>query len=269
MPPTLDKPIAVGRTAEVFAWGEGTILKLYRDGCPAQRVEYEAKIAHAVSAAGLPVPAEGDLVQINGRYGLVYERVDGPSMFQTMGAKPWTLVRFARQLAELHAQMHACSLPDLPSQRRSLERAVQSAPTLPPDLKQAALQALTQLPDGDRLCHGDFHPDNVVMTARGPIVIDWMTATSGHPLADVARTSLLLSAGAPLEGTSRQWLILLGRQWFHKSYLSRYFELCPGNRKLIAAWRPVIAAARLNENIAVEQEHLLALVRSGLTQQKR
>ncbi len=42
-----------------------------------------------------------------------------------------------------------------------------------------------------RLLHGDFHPNNILYTASGPVVIDWSFASSGDPLLDVARTLAL------------------------------------------------------------------------------
>ena len=68
----LEKPIALGRTAEIYAWEDGYVVKLFRDGMPAASVEYEARIARTVHAAGLPVPAVGEVVDINGRFGLVF-----------------------------------------------------------------------------------------------------------------------------------------------------------------------------------------------------
>ena len=104
---SLGEPIAVGRTAEIYDWEEGQILKLFRDWFPAHSVEQEARNARAVHAAGLPVPAVGEVIEIDGRLGLIYERVEGPSMEETLKAKLWTLFRSARLLAELHADMHA------------------------------------------------------------------------------------------------------------------------------------------------------------------
>jgi len=57
----LGKPIALGRTAEIYAWEEGYIIKLFRDWMPATSVDYEARMARAVYAAGSPVPAVGRL----------------------------------------------------------------------------------------------------------------------------------------------------------------------------------------------------------------
>jgi hypothetical protein len=49
--------IGEGRTAEVYLWGDGEVLKLYRAGYPAQWVDYEAKVARLVFEAGLGAPA--------------------------------------------------------------------------------------------------------------------------------------------------------------------------------------------------------------------
>ena len=193
------KPIAQGMTAEVYAWDETRVLKLFREGWPADRVAYEAAIARVVHAGGWPVPAVGDLVEVDGRRGLLYERVEGSSMMDCIARRPWTFSRYTRLWAELHAGLHAGrTVPELPSQRTELANRIQTAQVLPPDLRQAALRALDAMPDGDRLCHGDLWPGNVLMSPRGPIVIDWICATRGNPLADVARSSVLVLGGARL-----------------------------------------------------------------------
>jgi aminoglycoside phosphotransferase (APT) family kinase protein len=186
-------------------------------------------------------------------------------MLQRLTARPWAVLRFARTLAELHADMHSRRAPDLPSQRRRLERKIQAAEPLPPDLKDAALKALARLPQANAVCHGDFHPDNVLLTARGPVVIDWPDATRGHPLADVARTSLLMRLGGLPPGAARRWLIQALRTSFHTAYLRRYFQLRPGSRELLAAWQVPVAAARLEEGIGEEVERLVELVRGSLS----
>jgi len=258
----LGKPIALGRTAEIYAWEEGQVLKLFKDWFSSDGVKYEAQIARAVHTSGLPVPAVGEVVEINGRLGLIYERVAGPSMLEYLLTKPWTFIREARVLAELHADMHASNiLPELPSQRQRLEDKIRSAAVLPPDLREAGLRSLSQMPDGNRLCHGDFHPGNILIAASGPIIIDWIDATHGNPLADVARTWVILSE----PGLSIPWAVKALRSRLLNIYLKRYFQLHPGDQGQLTAWLPIVAAARLNENIPEIQEWLLAQVKAGLS----
>jgi Ser/Thr protein kinase RdoA (MazF antagonist) len=266
---TLGTPIALGRTAEIYAWGDGQVLKLFREGRTRASVEYEARIARIVQASGLSVPVVGEVVEVDGRYGLIYARVEGRSMLQTFQSKPWTLFRSARLLADLQVAMHARRVPDLPSAHHRLADKIRQCAALLGPLADAVLEVLHALPEEDHLLHGDFHPDNVLLTPQGPIIIDWTDATRGHPLADVTRTSLLLAIGGPPPGTTNPRLIQAGRRWFRQAYLRRYHRRRPIDRQQFAAWRAAVAAARLHDDVPQERERLLELVESGLQQAPR
>jgi len=189
-------------------------------------------------------------------------------MLELLTSKPWKIPQFARTLAELQTALHSCEVPELPSLRRRLEEKIRAVALLPTKTKEAVLEVLAQLPDGNAVCHGDFHPDQIIMSARGPIIIDWTDATQGNPLADVARTCLLLRMAALLPSTPRRWLIDSARALFHSIYLRRYLRLRPGSREEIDAWIPVVAAARLSEDIPEEEPRLLALVEATLKSQR-
>jgi aminoglycoside phosphotransferase (APT) family kinase protein len=258
--------IGQGRIAEIYAWDRDRVLKLFREWCHPNWVDDEARITRAVHATGVRAPAVGEIVELDGRRGIIFERVYGPSMMQQLATKPWTFVQAAPLLAELHVAMHACLAPELPSLRRRLADKIRAATPLSPGLKEAALNALDRLPDDNVLCHGDFHPDNVLMSPQEPVIIDWPDATRGHPLADVARSRLLMQVGGLPPGTARQWLIQSLRALFRALYLRRYFELRPASQEQLAAWQLPVAAARLSEDIPEERERLLALVKASLSQ---
>jgi aminoglycoside phosphotransferase (APT) family kinase protein len=140
---------------------------------------------------------------------------------------------------------------------------------LPAAWRAAAFDALDHLPDGDCLCHGDYHPDNVLMSPHGPIIIDWSEATAGNPLADVARTALIFRLGAPPPGGMSPLLVGRIRAVAQVTYLRRYRRRAPALQAELAAWRLPIAVARLAAGIPEERQQLLtqieALVRSRET----
>jgi len=259
-----EKPIALGRTAEIYAWEDGWVLKLFHDWFSAESVQTEARLARAVHAAGLPVPAVGEILEIGNRLGLPYQRVDGSSILEQVRARPWTLPKFSRLLAELQAGMHETgAVAGLPSQRQRLETKIRRAEGLSPELRAAALDALAAMPQGARLCHGDFHFDNVLITAQGPVVIDWIDASLGRPLADVARSSVIL-LGILAPGSGATWVERVMVRWLHRIYLRHYFRLKPGGEEEYRAWRPIVAAARMSEGIAEIQDWLGSQVEKGL-----
>lgn len=258
--------IARGRTADVYAWEEDQVVKLFHTWCPPHWVEEEIEVSRAVAAIGLPTPGVIDAVEIDGRQGIVYERVDGPSMLTLINERPWLLFRFARQMAELQADMHKLTVDGLPSLRSSLGRTIERVESLAPDRKMAVLQLLDGLPDDNAVCHFDFHPDQILITNDGPVIIDWMTAHHGHPLADVARTSVILTfSQVPYANWLKRTVVDLWRGLFYRTYISRYLELNPGSTMAqVRTWMVPIAAGRLKEEIEGEREPLLAFIESYL-----
>lgn len=258
---SLDTPIARGRTADVYDWDDKHVLKLFQHWFELGDIEYELKIARAVHASGVKSPEVKELIRYQERNGLIYERVAGVSMLEIFQQKPWKVFYLSRMLAELHAQMHACTFEaDVPEQRTRLLRKIKNAEALPIYLKPKLLNALESLPEGDRVCHGDFHPANVLMNANDATVIDWIDASRGNPLADVARTSVILLGAAGSLQIPRLMLKTFVRI-FHSIYLRYYFRLRPGGEDEYRRWLPIVAAARLREEIKELEEWLIAQAR--------
>jgi uncharacterized protein (TIGR02172 family) len=273
------QPIAYGRTAEIFAWGEGQVLKLFYDWFALENIECEAQITRVIHASGLPVPAVGEIININGRHGLIYERVDGISMFKQFQHKPWKVFQYARRWAELHVDIHAITISaELPHLRQVLETNIRKANVLPENLRKRTLAALEDLPDGNQLCHGDFWPGNILMSSQGEIIIDWIHAAYGNPLADLARTTNLFLGMTQTSQVQRPFLSLGPKkssrimnsffQLFCKIcypiYLNHYFSLCPGGQEEYRQWLPIVAAARLSDNIPELEKILLAQVEGNV-----
>jgi hypothetical protein len=259
--------VARGRTAEILAWQNGQVLKLFYDWMSAAGVEREARAARLVSAADVHTPKLLGEVTLDGRRGLIYERVAGVSLLSLLGTRPWGCVGYARQFAELQVAIHRQRADGLPSLKASLEHTIRGLDGLPADLLADALDRLAGLPDDDALCHMDFHPDQVMVTTAGQVVIDWMTACAGAPAADLARTTLLIRFGPVLDANwLMQLLANLLRGIFYRTYQRRYFELNPAvTTAEIAAWLPVVALARLAEDIPGEKDRLLAVVQKDFS----
>jgi uncharacterized protein (TIGR02172 family) len=254
----LGAPIASGRTAEIYAWQEGQVLKLFHTWFELENIEHELRLARVIHASGLPVPAVGEIIRVNGRIGLVYQRVDGDTMWAWFSRKPWKLRDYARRMAELHANMHTGTLQaDIPSQRQRLVNKIQLAESLPAPLRSKVKAALEILPDGDRLCHGDFFPGNIMMTEKDEVIIDWIDASKGNPLADVARTTIIL-LGAVETVQIRDGFQKILVRIFLKAYIHYYFKLKPGGEDEYKCWLPIVAAARLSENIPEVENWLIA-----------
>jgi uncharacterized protein (TIGR02172 family) len=268
----LGRPISYGRTSEIYAWKEGRILKLFYDWFGLENIEREADISRAVSNGGFPVPAVGEILRVNDRYGLEYQRVYGESMWRIIRHKPWLATRLARRCAELQAGLHASSIQiDLPRQRQRNVDKITRAESIPADIRSQALEELEAMPDGDTLCHGDFWPGNILLTSQGEIIIDWFHASLGNPLADVARSTILCLGGAETRQIRHAFLSLgtaitsrilnpfikLFLHAAHTAYLRRYFQLRPVGMDEYRRWLPIMAVERLGDNIPELEKWLM------------
>ena len=257
--------IAEGREAEIFAWESGKVLRLLRDSQDAGRLDAETQTMRAARDAGLPVPAPYGVIDVDGRAGLIMDRVDGPDILTEMGRKPWIVLRGARVTGELHARLHAVpGPPGTRSLRDVIARHIDGV-SLPGDLRAFALSLLDGLPDGDAICHGDFHPGNIIDTAHGPQIIDWPNAARGDPDADYARTRLVLRLGDPPPGTSPVLRYLIGvmRGVFLRRYDAAYRGIREPDDATVARWETVRAADRLWDGIDVERTKLLSIIESA------
>ena len=252
----LTNPIATGNTAEVYDAQAGWVLKLFKENYSRGAVVYELRIHQAVQQAGIPVPKAGDtIIEQDGRFGILYEKVNGVPMARILEKQPWKMRAYARKLAQLHAQMHAEAMQaeGLPPMRERLGRVIQTIDGMPDDFRTILLQRLEELPDGDRLCHGDFHVENVLVDGDGFYIIDWVDAKIGSPMADVARTSIILRGAAATLPKLLRWLV----ERLHTVYLQEYMRLAPFDRAEYERWLPVIATARLAEGLTEQQDWLI------------
>jgi len=188
MPPELGKLVASGRAADVYVYGDGLVLRRYRTphGCL-----YEAAVMQHVRAHGYPAP---EVVEVSGP-DIVMERVDGPTMLTALGSKPWKLREYSSTLARLLHELHAVPAPVWLQRKHE---------------------------DGDSMVHLDLHPDNVMLTARGPVVIDWSNAGRGNPYAEVADLWLLMSSAEIPGARVRGALLSAGRKLFVNRVIKRF-----------------------------------------------
>lgn len=160
---TLGELLGSGRSADLFAIDDQWVVRRYRDG---HDTAAEAVVMAHLAAHGFPVPQVGTAARDDGtaaaRSELVMERLYGPSMLQALQEGTTTAETAGATLAELLNRLHA------------VPARVAAGP-------------------GHRVLHLDLHPENVILTPDGPMVIDWRNTEEGPPGLDWAMSALILA----------------------------------------------------------------------------
>jgi tRNA A-37 threonylcarbamoyl transferase component Bud32 len=199
-------PVGSGRSAEIYNLGNGRVLRRYRDH--AKLARREAEVMSWAGAHGVPVP---EVFDVDGP-DIVMEKVDGPTMLADLARRPWRLASHAATLARLHERVHA-------------------VPAL--DGLRAPFGA------GGALLHLDLHPENVLLSARGPVLIDWGGAGRGPAEADLA-VCWVVVATSLIPGSAWQKAVGRAGQRLFADAVLRQASLSVGT-----AWRAEAARFRL------------------------
>jgi hypothetical protein len=161
----LGEKIAEGASADIHVWAPGQIVKLFKVGASPRFGRHEARMTRAAFAAG--APEVFDEVTLEGRFGIVLQRLDGPTLLQLLQTRAVTSEQVGMILATLYTSVHNTPPPpDVPSLRGWIDAISRtSRDTLPEHIAAGVLTLIDRLPPEDGLCHADLHPGNVIMTA--------------------------------------------------------------------------------------------------------
>jgi len=237
----IGRRLGSGKEAEVFEYGDFA-LKLYRSESQKAAAFREASNLSILEQLALPTPRIHAVGEYGGRWGLVMDRARGPSFADRMMSGDRRL--HIEELARLHLLVHRQPGSGLPSLKARLSDNIQRAQELDRSSQDRLLRQLDALPDGDCLCHGDFHPWNIHGSADDIMILDWLDACSGTPAADVCRSYVLIHHADPMAAAE---------------YVDAYARLGETTTADIMAWLQPVAAARLAERIPAQTDDLLRL----------
>ncbi|MDT8861979.1 phosphotransferase [Alkalihalobacillus sp. MEB130] len=185
------KVLGEGNTATVYEWEKGKVLKLFVKGYPKSAVEREFLNVKSINNMSFAKPRAYEIIDCEERVGIIYERVEGESLLDWV-LRTGDLQGCAGYMARLHKTVVQNRVNNVPEYKEFLRSNLLKAPSANIMIGEGILDILDGLEDGDTLCHGDFHPGNILLSNGYPIVIDFMNVCRGNVLYDVARTVYLV-----------------------------------------------------------------------------
>ncbi|WP_028547744.1 aminoglycoside phosphotransferase family protein [Paenibacillus sp. UNC451MF] len=260
----LGQKLGQGRQAEVFGYQKDQVVKLFYPNTPHYVIEHEFKIAASIQQPGLPVAKVFEIITVNDRTGIVYEKLEGPTLLQMLLSDVSKAVWIGEISAHLHADVHRSRNDSLPSQKEDFEKKIRTV-KIESVLKEKALRLLDTLPDSSEVCHGDYHPDNILLSPSGPYVIDWINAKRGNRTADFVLSALMLKIGEVPDFIPHYENLNISRSILFKAYTQTYLKELPTDKSDILPWIPLAAIFRLEQGIESEHSRLIKIIRRSLS----
>ncbi|MHC1683958.1 MAG: phosphotransferase [Clostridiaceae bacterium] len=241
----LNKVVGTGYYGTVYCSGKYAI-KLFKEGYSKAAIFYEAMINSIIENTELSVPKIYEVLSIDKQMAIKMDYIKGVSLIDCIIKDADNTAVYFEKMVKLQVEMHSKKIFLPFSLKDRLKDKIQGNENLSITHKEKVLTILKELPDGNELCHGDFHGNNILVSDGEYWIIDWVDSTCGCADGDACRTYMTYSLYAP-EGLAEMYLML-------------YCKETGKEREQILAWLPVVAAARLSENIAHEEEKLIACI---------
>lgn len=195
--------IAQGGEADLYDIGDGKILRLSRKPTP-QTAEMEQQLFQLLEENGINVPHLYETLEVNGMPGKVMQKISGQSLLDHIVRHPLMrgdemkkFVSLQLRLAKVKCGDCAYSLEDV------YHHILSGEPQVSGEVREFVQKIWSELPQGDSICHGDFHPGNILFDGRKYYLIDWSSAYRGRFVADIAHSYLLMKRVPEIPGESR------------------------------------------------------------------
>ncbi|AJS58872.1 phosphotransferase family protein [Paenibacillus sp. IHBB 10380] len=275
--------IGEGGCSEVFELEDSSkLIKLAKANTDYDAMSREYQNNVIAWEKGLSVARPYELLEIDGRPGIVFERIHGETLmerFLTQALNQMTSTsdingEDIRLTARILSEIHNVSDARLSSsQRENITYSIHSVGYLTLLEKESIISILESLPSKQVLCHGDPNPGNFMKSSDGKAVaIDWMNASIGNPEADLAEYIIMIRyAILPSHFPSRVTEFFDSiRESIINIFMDEYTELTGISYNEVYPWFIPVAARKLSADAISEDEKNLLIqeIRRNLTAEK-
>ena len=230
---------------KVYKCEEG-IVKVFEESHPKSNVFNEALNQVRAEETGLDVAKVISVSQVDGKWALLLEYKEGKTLAELMKENPDKMEEYMEKFVDLQLEIHSKKAPLMNKLKDKLVRQINGLTALDATQKYELLTRLDGMPKHTKVCHGDFNPTNVIVAEDGTMtVVDWAHATQGNAGADAAMTYLLFA---------------LKDQNIADLYLKIFCKKTDTAKQYVEKWLPIVAAAQLEKENALEKDFLMKWV---------
>lgn len=238
----LENAIAVRPNKTIYRDGD-VVIKVFNQDFSKADVLNEALNQARAEETALHVPTLREVAMFEGKWGLVSDLIVGKTLGVLMTEHPEKQEAYMELFVDLQRMVHAQTSPLMTKLQDKMHRKI-SQTSLDATNRYELHHRLEGMPKHNKLCHGDFKPNNIILQEDGTaFILDWAHATQGNASADAARTFLLFSLEKDEETANR--------------YLNLFCKKSDIAKQYVQKWIPIVAASQSVKGKPEERELLL------------
>ena len=243
----MDKKIKAERKNRTVYIEDGKAYKVFEPGYSKADILSEALIQSIVEETGLNIPAILEMNNIDGKWAIVSEYIEGDTLEELMNKYPEKEDEYLDRFVDIQIEMLSKRCPALNKHKDKMNRKMYGADFLSATMRYDLNRQIEAMPRHNCLCHGDYNPSNVIINSKDEAyVIDWTHATQGNEEADAARTYMLF--------------LIDGKNKLARKYIDLFCEKSGCKQEDILNWLPILATSQATKKREEEKEVLYKII---------
>ena len=181
--------IGAGACGEVFRLDDETIIKLYYPRVKKEEIEQEKALAKKAFVMGVPTAISYDIVEADGRTGVVYELIKSKTIGELIRGDEGHLEEYVDMYAAVCRQIHGIEAEpgQLPSFKDINRSDIPNVTGITEEERAYLHRFLDLIPDRMNCLHGDLNINNIMVQNGECCLIDMGEFSTGTPMFDLSR----------------------------------------------------------------------------------
>lgn len=181
--------IGRGACGECYRIDDETIIKLYYSNADPAFIEHEKSFSKKAFVMGIPTAISYDIVEADGRKGVVYELIKSKTLGELIRAdrsKTDEYVAMYVEICKKVASIHTND-PEIPPFKDINRADIANITGITEEERSYLHRFLDLVPDGDTCIHGDLNINNIMVQDGECCLIDMGELSTGIPMFDLSR----------------------------------------------------------------------------------
>lgn len=181
--------LGAGACGEVFRLDDEKIIKLYFPRVKNEEILREKELAKKAFVMGVPTAISYDVVDCDGRTGVVYEIINSKTLSEMIRENPENLETYVKMYADVCKQIHSIVAQpgELPSFKDINKDDIPNVSYITEQERDYLYKFLEMVPESLHCVHGDLNINNIMVQNGECCLIDMGEFSTGTPMFDLSR----------------------------------------------------------------------------------
>ena len=219
--------IGAGACGECFRLDEETIIKLYYAAVNTREIENEKDLAKKAFVLGVPTAISYDIVEADGRIGVVYELINSKTLAELIRNDEANIDKYIDKYVDICKTVHKAdgAGKDLPSFRDVNRADIAKIIYANEQEKELLYKFIDMIPDRTTCLHGDLNLNNIMVQNGECCLIDMAEFSVGNAMFDISRIVFSMKYAAPAEDEFNTFYKLPQKtiSYIYHEFMKKYF----------------------------------------------